>query len=103
VEQLPLKFAFDTAESIPDEALSVEQYKDGMRRLAQPAINAMRLLLENPNTPPHVLANVAQTVIHAAFGKPKQAIDVEHSGNLSTTVLTPERFEQICRELADDV
>lgn len=103
MEQLPLKFAFDNAESIPDAALSVEQYKDGMRRLAQPAINAMRLLLESPNTPPHVLASVAQTVIHTAFGKPKQAIDIEHSGNLSTTVLTPERFEQICRDLADDV
>lgn len=31
----------------------------------------------------------------------KQA--VAHSGNVSTTVLTPERFEQICRDLADDV
>ena len=28
---------------------------------------------------------------------------VAHSGNVSTTVLTPERFEQICRDLADDV
>ena len=78
MEQLPLKFAFDTAESIPDAALSVEQYKDGMRRLAQPAINAMRLLLENPNTPPHVLASVAQTVIHTAFGKPSQ--ELQHTG-----------------------
>ena len=77
-EQLPLKFSFDTAESIPDAALSVEQYKDGMRRLAQPAINAMRLLLENPNTPPHVLASVAQTVIHTAFGKPAQ--ELQHTG-----------------------
>ena len=75
MEQLPLKFAFDTAESIPDVAITADQYKDGMRRLAQPAINAMRLLLENPNTPPHVLANVAQTVIHAAFGKPRQEIE----------------------------
>ena len=78
MEQLPLKFSFDTAESIPDAALSVEQYKDGMRRLAQPAINAMRLLLENPNTPPHVLASVAQTVIHAAFGRPAQ--ELQHTG-----------------------
>jgi len=78
MEQLPLKFSFDTAESIPDAALSVEQYKDGMRRLAQPAINAMRLLLENPNTPPHVLASVAQTVIHTAFGKPAQ--ELQHTG-----------------------
>lgn len=78
MEQLPLKFSFDTAESIPDAALSVEQYKDGMRRLAQPAINAMRLLLENPNTPPHVLASVAQAVIHAAFGKPAQ--ELQHTG-----------------------
>lgn len=78
MEQLPLKFSFDTAESIPDAALSVEQYKDGMRRLAQPAINAMRLLLENPNTPPHVLASVAQTVIQTAFGKPAQ--ELQHTG-----------------------
>lgn len=78
MEQLPLKFSFDTAASIPDAALSVEQYKDGMRRLAQPAINAMRLLLENPNTPPHVLASVAQTVIHTAFGKPAQ--ELQHTG-----------------------
>ena len=78
MEQLPLKFSFDTAESIPDAALSVEQYKDGMRRLAQPAINAMRLLSENPNTPPHVLASVAQTVIHTAFGKPAQ--ELQHTG-----------------------
>jgi hypothetical protein len=103
MEQLPLKFAFDTAESIPDAPLSVEQYKDGMRRLAQPAINAMRLLLENPNTPPHVLASVAQTVIHTAFGKPKQAVDMQHSGNVATTTITPESFEAICRDLADDV
>ena len=78
MEQLPLKFSFDAAESIPDAPLSVEQYKDGMRRLAQPAINAMRLLLENPNTPPHVLASVAQTVIHTAFGKPAQ--ELQHTG-----------------------
>lgn len=78
MEQLPLKFAFDAVESIPDAPLSAEQYKDGMRRLAQPAINAMRLLLENPNTPPHVLASVAQAVIHAAFGKPAQ--ELQHTG-----------------------
>ena len=83
MEQLPLKFAFDAVESIPDAPLSVEQYKDGMRRLAQPAINAMRLLLENPNTPPHVLASVAQTVIHAAFGRPRQDVEIEHSGSVS--------------------
>lgn len=99
MEQLPLKFAFDTAESIPDAALSVEQYKDGMRRLAQPAINAMRLLLENPNTPPHVLANVAQTVIHAAFGRPKQDIEIDHSGSVS---FESEYLKRLSRSILDE-
>ena len=99
MEQLPLKFAFDAVESIPDAPLSAEQYKDGMRRLAQPAINAMRLLLENPNTPPHVLANVAQTVIHAAFGRPRQDVGIEHSSSVS---FESEYLKRLSRSILDE-
>lgn len=78
MEQLALALDLD---GLPDP-LAADPYKTALQRLTPLALNALRRLLENPKTPPHVLASVAQTVIHTAYGKPRQ--EVEHTGADST-------------------
>jgi hypothetical protein len=88
---------------LPDTPLSKEEMRLAMFERVPMLINTLSEIIQNEDNPASVRVQAINSWLDRAIGKPKQAVDMQHSGNVSTTVLTPERFEQICRDLADDV
>ncbi|MEB4592004.1 hypothetical protein VSS37_13505 [Candidatus Thiothrix sp. Deng01] len=66
------------------------------------AIETLAEIMQDGTAPPAARVSAANALLDRGHGKPMQSSTVDATVT-ATTTLTPERFEQICRELADEV
>jgi uncharacterized protein (UPF0147 family) len=77
---------------------------DMAQQYTEKALETLAEIMQDDTAPPAAKVSAANALLDRGHGKPMQSSTVAVDATVTaTTTLTPERFEQICRDLADDV